>query len=103
MEITQDELISRLKAIRLHLVKGGFTDITIDYPGYLSIVADGREFHAGYQYDDDINDTGEFEIYDFTDGYQGEVYRLAKPDNHSFDYVAQWLANAISYTLAGAK
>lgn len=103
MELTYNELDNRLRAIKASLVKGGLTDVTIEHPGFLSIVFGEREFHAGYQFDDEINDTGEFEVYDFTDGYQGEVYRLSKPDSHSLDYVAQWLANAIAYTTAVAN
>jgi hypothetical protein len=103
MELTQTELYNRLRAIQAHLVKGDLTDVNVDYPGFLSIAFGEREFHAGYQFDDEINDTGIFEVYDFTDGYQGEVYKLVKPDNYSFDYVAQWLANAIAYTMAGAN
>lgn len=92
MELTQDELVSRLRAIRVYLVKGGLTDVTIEYPGFLSIVADGREFHAGYQFDDEINDTGLFQVYDFTDGYQGDVYTLPMPDRESFEAIALWVA-----------
>ena len=99
-ELTYDELDNRLRAIRSELVKEGLTDVSVEHPGYLSILFGEREFHAGYQFDDDVNDTGLFEVYDFTDGYQGEVYKLVKPDNFSFDYVAQLLANAISYTMA---
>jgi len=103
MELTQTELYNRLRVIQAHLVKGGLTDVTVEYPGYLSILFGERELHAGYQFDDEINDTGIFEVYDFTDGYQGEVYKLIKPDARPLDYVAQWLANAIAYTMAGVK
>jgi hypothetical protein len=100
MELTYTELDNRLRAIRSELVKGDLTDVSVEHPGYLSILFGEREYHAGYQFDDDINDTGLFEVYDFTDGYQGEVYKLIKPDMATFEGLAKWITNAVTSDMA---
>jgi hypothetical protein len=97
MELSSNELGNRLGAIHSELTSLGLTDVLIEYPAHLSITYGEREYHAGYQFDDEINETGLFEFYDFTDGYQGEVFTLDNPDLLSLEALAAWLADSVKH------
>lgn len=71
MELTQEIVTNDCHKIKRILAETyGFDDVTIEYPGFLSILHEGREYHAGYSYDYEEKADGEmFQVYDFTDGY----------------------------------
>lgn len=99
MKLSHDEATQRMHTIKQLLAELGLADVSVEYPAYLSIMRDGVEYHAGYTFEDEENDTAEFQIYDANDGVYGE--RL------SFEFATDGdllnIARAIAYELSLSK
>jgi hypothetical protein len=71
MLLNHDNAIPALNTIATQLLAlVPSAEISIEYPAYLSISHNGREYHAGFGYDseNELNDTTAFELYEWLDG-----------------------------------
>lgn len=102
MELTQEIVTNDMHKIKEHLGRLGLTDVSVEYPGFLSIVFGEREYHAGYSYDYDEKSDGEmFQLYDFTDGYN-HPFSVTFETNQDTQYIAGKLRRLIlSYMNGG--
>lgn len=100
MELTQEIIFNDMQNIKARLAKLGLTDVTVEYPGFLSILINGREIHAGYSYDYEEKSDGEmFQVYDFTDGYN-HPFSVNFETNQDTQYIAGKLRRLILPYLA---
>lgn len=76
MNISHYDATRDLQEIKQLLHPMGLTDVEIEYPAYLSIIHNGVEYHAGYSFIDEYNDTAEFQLYDANDGVYGERFAM---------------------------
>lgn len=100
MELTQEIIFNDMHKIKERLGRLGLTDVTVEYPGFLSILIEGREIHAGYSFDYEEKQDGEmFQVYDFTDGYN-HPFSLGFETNDDLQYTAGKLSRLITAYIA---
>lgn len=92
MKLSHDEATQQMHTIKQLLAKLGLTDVSVEYPAYLSIVIDGREYHAGFAFEDEENDATEFQVYNWNDGLWGdELYEEFETQN-DLGFIAKRIA-----------
>lgn len=100
MELTQEIIVNDLQKIKGYLARLGFTDVAVEYPGFLWIEHEGREIHAGYSFDYEEKQDGEiFHVYDFTEGYN-HPFSVTFETNNDTQYTAGKLSRLIKAYIA---
>lgn len=92
MKISHDDATRAMHKIKHLLAELGLTDVSVEYPAYLSIVIDGREYHAGFAFEDEENDTTEFHVYNWNDGLWGDELYEEFDTQNDLAFIAKRIA-----------